>query len=178
MTTETFEGACTCGAIRYRLTSTPLIVHCCHCSWCQRETGSAFAVNAMIETDRLQLLQGKPTMVDTPSESGKGQQTAHCAQCHVAPWSHYSGGGKAVAFVRVGTLKEPWRLPPDVHTYTSTRQPWLTLPAGAPAAQEFYDIDRVWSPASLERRAALRAAKPSPNLNASREDGRPSDRRD
>ena len=161
MTTETFEGACTCGAIRYRLTSAPLIVHCCHCSWCQRETGSAFALNAMIETDRLELLQGEPIMVNTPSESGKGQQIVRCAQCHVALWSHYPGGGKAVAFVRVGTLKEPWRLPPDIHIYTSTRQPWVTLPPDVPAVQAFYDIDQVWSPASLERRAALRAARPS-----------------
>ena len=115
----------------------------------------------MIETDRLQLLQGEPIMVNTPSESGKGQQIARCAQCHVALWSHYPGGGKAVAFVRVGTLKEPWRLPPDVHIYTSTRQPWVTLPPDVPAVQEFYDIDQVLSPASLERRAALRAARRS-----------------
>lgn len=159
MTSETFEGACTCGAIRYRLTSTPLIVHCCHCSWCQRETGSAFVVNAMIETDRLQVLQGEPILIDTPSASGKGQQIARCAQCHVALWSHYPGGGKAVAFVRVGTLMEPWRLPPDVHIYTSTRLPWVMLPSGVPAVAEFYDIEQVWSQASLEWRAALRAAR-------------------
>jgi hypothetical protein len=115
----------------------------------------------MIETDRLELLQGEPIMVNTPSESGKGQQIARCAQCQVALWSHYPGGGKAVAFVRVGTLKEPWRWPPDIHIYTSTRQPWVTLPPGVPAVQEFYDIDQVWSPASLERRAALRAARRS-----------------
>jgi hypothetical protein len=156
---DTFEGACTCGAIRYRLTSAPMIVHCCHCSWCQRETGSAFVINAMIETDRLERLQGEPIMVDTPSGSGKGQQIARCAQCHVALWSHYPGGGKAVAFVRVGTLQEPGRLPPDVHIYTSTKQPWLTLPAGVPAVDEFYELDDVWSPASLARRAALRAAR-------------------
>ena len=156
---DTFEGACTCGAIRYRLTSAPMIVHCCHCSWCQREARSAFVINAMIETDRLERLQGEPIMVDTPSGSGKGQQIARCAQCHVALWSHYPGGGKAVAFVRVGTLQEPGRLPPDVHIYTSTKQPWLTLPAGVPAVEEFYELDDVWSPASLARRTALRAAR-------------------
>lgn len=154
-------GAGTCGAVRHRLAGTPPIVHCCHCSWCQRETGSAFAVNAMIETDRLQLLQGEPIMVDTPSESGKGQQVARCAQCHVALWSHYPGGGKAVAFVRVGTLREPGRLPPDIHIFTSTKQPWVMLAPGVPAVPEFYDIEQVWSAASLERRAALRAARHS-----------------
>src|SRR5690348_71376 len=136
---STFEGACTCGAIRYRLISAPMIVHCCHCSWCQRETGSAFVINAMIETDRLELLQGEPIMVDTPSCSGKGQQIARCA--------------------RVGTLQESCGLPPDVHIYTTTKQPWVLLPPHVPAVDEFYDLDQVWSPASQERRATLRAAK-------------------
>ncbi len=160
MTIETFEGSCTCGAIRYRLASAPLFVHCCHCSWCQRETGSAFALNAMIETDRVELLQGEPLMVDTPSASGKGQRIARCANCHVALWSHYPGGGKAVAFVRVGTLAEPWRLPPDVHIYTSTMLPWVALPPGVPAVAEFYEIEQAWPAASLERRASLRATRP------------------
>jgi hypothetical protein len=115
----------------------------------------------MIETDRLELLRGEPFMVDTPSASGKGQRIARCAQCHVALWSHYPGGGKAVAFVRVGTLAEPWRLPPDVHIYTSTKQPWVVLPAGVPAVAEFYDVEQVWPAASLQRRAALRVARPS-----------------
>ncbi|CAM5250711.1 GFA family protein [Rhodanobacter lindaniclasticus] len=101
-----FEGACTCAAIRYRMTSTPLFVHCCHCAWSNRKTGSAFALNAMIETDRLQLLQGRPDMTDTPSNSGKGQRIARCPRCRVALWSHYAGAGEAVAFVRVGTLDE------------------------------------------------------------------------
>lgn len=156
------EGGCTCGAVRYRLESAPMFVNCCHCRWCQRETGSAFVVNAMIETDRLELLQGEPIMVDTPSASGRGQQVARCANCHVALWSHYSGGGKAVAFVRVGTLHEPSRLPPDVHIYTSTRLPWVSLPAGVPAMEAFYELDDVWSPDSLARRATLRAAKTEP----------------
>lgn len=161
MTSETFEGACTCGAIRYRLTSAPLIVHCCHCRWCQRETGSAFALNAVIETARLELLHGEPITVDTPSASGKGQQIMRCAQCHVALWSHYPDGGKAMAFVRVGTLKEADRLPPDVHIYTSTRQPWVRLPPDVPAVDEFYAIDQLWSPASLARLAALQAGRAS-----------------
>jgi hypothetical protein len=159
MTNDILEGACTCGAIRYRLTSVPLIVHACHCRWCQRESGSAFALNAMIEADRLELLQGEPILVDTPSASGRGQQIARCAQCHVALWSHYPEGGKAIAFVRVGTLKDPDRLSPDVHIYTSTRQPWVQLAPGTPAVDEFYDINQLWPPTSLARLAALRAAK-------------------
>lgn len=112
----------------------------------------------MIETDRLQLLQGCPDIVDTPSSSGKGQLIARCPRCRVALWSHYAGAGKAVAFVRVGTLREPYRLPPDIHIFTSTRQPWVVLPAGIPAAAEYYDHDEYWPAASMARREALLAA--------------------
>ncbi|MDE2306667.1 MAG: GFA family protein [Xanthomonadaceae bacterium] len=157
MTDPTFDGACTCGDVAYRLTSAPLFVHCCHCTWCQRETGSAFALNAMIETARLQLLRGEPVMVNTPSNSGKGQQVARCPRCHVALWSHYAGAGEAFAFVRVGTLRQPQRLPPDIHIFTSTRQPWVSLPADTPSVAEYYDRDAYWPAPSLARRAAALA---------------------
>jgi hypothetical protein len=151
------EGGCTCRAVRYRLTSAPLIVHCCHCSWCQRESGSAFAVNAMIEADRVELLAGAPEKVVTPSASGAGQTILRCPICRIAVWSNYAGAGESVRFVRVGTLDQPARLPPDIHIFTSTKQPWVQLPADVPAVPEYYDSRRVWSAASLERRAALRA---------------------
>ena len=152
---ETFEGACTCGAIRYRMTSRPLVVHCCHCRWCQRETGSAFAINALIEADRVALLAGTPEIVDTPSNSGKGQKIARCPVCRVAVWSNYAGAGDAVRFIRVGTLLDPDRLPPDIHIFTSTKQPWVVLPQDVPAVPEYYDRKRYWTPESNARRDAM-----------------------
>ena len=151
------EGGCTCRHVRYRMTGTPLFVHCCHCRWCQRETGSAFVLNAMIEADRVELLSGDVEVIDTPSASGKGQKISRCPKCRVAVWSNYAGGGSAVRFVRVGTLDDPDRHPPDIHIYTSTKQPWVVLPPGARAVPEFYVMDETWPRASLERRDALRA---------------------
>lgn len=148
------EGGCTCRQVRYRLTSRPLFVHCCHCRWCQRESGSAFALNAMIETDRVQLTAGQPEMVHTPSASGKGQQVARCPTCRVAVWSHYAGSGPVMAFVRVGTLDAPDTCPPDVHIFTASKQPWVVLPPVTPAVAEFYDRDTLWPADSLARRAA------------------------
>ncbi|MBX3620842.1 MAG: GFA family protein [Rhizobacter sp.] len=150
-----FDGGCTCGAVRYRLTSTPLFVHCCHCRWCQRETGASFALNAMIEADRVQRLAGEVEVVLTPSESGRGQKICRCPQCHVAVWSHYAGAGDAVCFVRVGTLDEPDRFPPDVHIFTRSKQPWVVLPPGTPAVDEYYQASALWPAESLARRAAL-----------------------
>ncbi|MBK1615996.1 aldehyde-activating protein [Rubrivivax gelatinosus] len=167
-TSSCFDGGCDCGQVRYRLTGAPLVVHACHCRWCQRESGSAFAQNAMIESDRLQRLAGAPEIVLTPSASGQGQRIARCPLCRLALWSHYAGSGPLVAFVRVGTLDEPDRLPPDIHIFTSTRQPWLTLPPDARAVPEYYESEQVWQPASLERRSAL-----LPRIQAWKAAGRP-----
>jgi hypothetical protein len=156
MTDETFEGGCTCRAVRYRMKSRPLFVNCCHCTWCQRETGSAFVINAVIEADRVELLNGEPECVVTPSNSGTGQKIWRCPTCRIAVWSNYGGGGDRVRFVRVGTLDEPGRLPPDIHIFTSTKLPWVVIPPGARAVPEFYDIPTTWPAESLERRKALR----------------------
>ena len=151
------DGGCTCRTLRYRMTSAPLFVHCCHCRWCQRESGAAFALNALIESDRVVALEGVPEIVVTPTESGTGQKIARCPSCRVAVWSNYGGGGDKVRFVRVGTLDEPHRLPPDIHIFTRSKQPWVVLPAGAVAVAEYYDSKVQWPPESLERRAALRS---------------------
>lgn len=156
-----YEGGCTCRAVRYRMMTKPLFVHCCHCRWCQRETGASFALNAMIEADRVILLEGEPEIVDTPSASGKGQKIARCPSCSIALWSNYAGAGDAVRFVRVGTLDEPDRLPPDIHIFTSSKQPWVVLSPGIPAVAEYYRSADYWPRESLERRAAQLASRPA-----------------
>lgn len=156
--TSSFDGGCDCRQVRYRLRSGPLFVNCCHCRWCQRESGSAFAINAMIETDRVELLAGVPELVETPSESGKGQLIARCPACRIALWSHYAGAGRALSFVRVGTLDDPDVMPPDIHIFTESKQPWVQLPAGTPAVPQYYDLKQQWPPESLARRQALIAA--------------------
>ena len=150
-----FDGGCTCREVRYRMADRPLFVHCCHCRWCQRETGASFALNAMIEADRVTLLAGKPEMVNTPSNSGKGQKILRCPACRVAVWSHYAGAGERVSFVRVGTLDQPDVMPPEVHIFTSSKQPWVVLPPRTPAVPEYYDRTVYWPAESLARREAL-----------------------
>ena len=149
------EGGCTCRNIRYRMLTRPLFVHCCHCRWCQRETGASFALNAMIEADRVEILAGEVDVVTTPSNSGKGQKISRCPRCRIAVWSNYAGAGDTVHFVRVGTLDDPDRLPPDIHIFTASKQPWVVLPAGTPAVAEYYDRNAYWPKESLERRTVL-----------------------
>ncbi|HZD53992.1 MAG TPA: GFA family protein [Woeseiaceae bacterium] len=156
------EGGCTCRTVRYRMESRPLFVHCCHCHWCQRETGTAFALNALIETDRVTVLAREPEAILTPSNSGKGQKIVRCPECRVAVWSHYGGAGDALSFIRVGTLDNPDLLPPDIHIFTSSKQPWVMLPAGATAVPEYYDSKLYWPESSLQRRRELfKAGEPT-----------------
>jgi len=149
------EGGCDCRRVRYRMNSAPLFVHCCHCRWCQRESGASFALNAMIESDRLASLGEAPEIVDTPSASGQGQQIARCAHCRIAVWSHYAGSGPLVSFVRVGTLDQPDQLPPDIHIFTASKQPWVLIPPGMAAVPEYYKRSEHWPPESLARHAEL-----------------------
>jgi hypothetical protein len=149
------EGSCTCGAVRYRLTDRPLFTHACHCTWCQRETGGPHALNAMIETDRVEVLAGRPVEAPLPSASGKGQIMVRCPDCQIVLWSHYAGAGRAMAFIRVGTLDEPASCPPDIHIFTSTKLPWYVLPSGVPAVPEYYRRSDYWPETSLARRKAL-----------------------
>lgn len=149
------EGGCACGAIHYRMTAKPMFVHCCHCRSCQCETGSAFALNAMIESDNVIVVRGEPEPVETPSDSGKGQLIVRCPDCKVALWSHYGGAGDAIAFVRVGTLDDPDSLEPDIHIFTRSKLPWVRLPEGVPAVDAFYDRNEYWPEESLKRREAL-----------------------
>jgi hypothetical protein len=150
------EGGCSCGAVRYRLTSEPLFTHCCHCLNCQRQTGSAFVINLLIEADRVELLAGDPQPVDVPRDDGSTQRIFRCPTCHVAVFSEY--GRPEVRFVRGGTLEDPSAITPDVHIYTRSKLPWIALPDTAPAFEEYYDMRALWPAASLERLKAMKAA--------------------
>jgi hypothetical protein len=146
-----FEGGCTCGEVRYRMNRAPLFVHCCHCRWCQRETGAAFALNGLVEAREVSLLKGQVEIIDTPSNSGRGQRISRCPGCQVALWSNYSGAKDAIHFVRIGTLDNPDAFPPDIHIFTSSKQPWVNLDGGAPAVSEYYPWREHWPQESVER---------------------------
>ena len=147
------EGGCSCGAVRYRLTSAPLFVHCCHCLNCQRQTGSAFVINLLIEADRVELLAGEPQPVDAPRDDGSMQRIYRCPTCEVAVYSEYTR--PEFLYVRAGTLDEPREIVPDVHIFTKSKVEWVVLPESVPAFETFYDMKELWPPASLERVEAV-----------------------
>jgi hypothetical protein len=149
------SGGCDCGLVRYHMETRPLFVHCCHCRWCQRESGASFALNALIESDRVVNSGAQPEIIDTPSPSGKGQKIWRCPGCRIAVWSNYWSAGPVIRFVRVGTLDQPDHLAPDIHIFTASKQPWIELSADVPSVPEYYDRDSLWPAESLARRQAL-----------------------
>lgn len=151
MTDVKIEGGCDCGHIRYQLMNKPLFVHCCHCTWCQRETGSAFALNAIIETSNVKVTKDSPVLIDTPTESGKGQKIARCPNCQVAVWSHYLGLGEVTAFVKVGTLDDANHAPPDINIFTRSKLDWVRLSDSIPCFEAYYDKNNLWPKDSLDR---------------------------
>lgn len=146
-----YDGGCTCGNVRFRMASTPLYVHCCHCRWCQRETGAAFALNALVESDRVRIVSGRPEVTSMHTESSKGQAIWRCPDCRVALWSHYAGFGDKVSFVRVGTLDQADRLLPDIHIFTESKQPWVIIPAEHASVERYYDLKQHWPDSSRAR---------------------------
>jgi hypothetical protein len=160
MSEEALTGGCECGAVRYRLASRPYVVHCCHCHQCQQHTGSAFVINALIETDRVELTGPALAESTVPTPSGKGQIVLRCPQCHDVIYSHYGAAGRASAFIRVGTLDDPAACPPDAHVYTASKLPWVSLPEDVPAFTQFYsgkDVEPIYGTEGKARWKALMA---------------------
>jgi hypothetical protein len=147
------EGGCACGALRYRLGSDPLFIHCCHCLNCQRQTGSAFVINLMIEASRVEIVAGAPQPVEVPRDDGRTQLIFRCPNCQVAVFSEY--GRPEVWFVRGGTLDRPSDVTPDVHIFTKSKVGWINIPESAPAFEVYYDMKALWPTASLERLNAI-----------------------
>ncbi len=156
MTDYPLHGACFCGAVRYQLETPPMFVHCCHCRDCQKQAGSAFAINALIETDRITLLPGSiaPEPVEMKTDSGRPHDIYRCPHCKSAVWSDY-GRRRILSFLRVATLENPSALVPDVHIFTRSKVKWVVLPSGARAFAEYYDMQKEWPPESLKRREEL-----------------------
>jgi hypothetical protein len=150
------EGGCGCGAIRYKLTNTPLIVHACHCRDCQRLSGTAFATNIWIESKFVEPGPTARASFRLGGGSGQPHDVFFCARCGTTVWSRYHPVPWAL-FVRVGTLDDPDAVKPDVHIFTRSKLPWLELPAGARTFEAFYKLDEVWPAESLERRRIARS---------------------
>ena len=156
------EGGCACGAVRYRLTQPPMVVHACHCRDCQRVTGSAFILNMWIESKYVEGSRDGLVAHRLTGGSGKPHEVFSCAKCGTDLWSKYHAAPGDTLLVRVASLDDPAVMPPDIHIFTRSKLPWLPLPEGARAFDTFYKISDVWPPEKLERWRANLAEPPPP----------------
>lgn len=152
---ETRNGQCFCGHVKYRMHGQPMFIHCCHCRDCQQQTGGAFAVNGLIEADRIEIIGNEPRPIRMKTESGYPHDIYRCTECQSALWSDY-GGRTWLRFLRLVTLQGSNDFVPDVHIYTRSKLPWIVLPEGARAFEEYYDVKKEWPAESAVR---YRAAK-------------------
>ena len=121
-----YHGGCLCDLIRYRLTDEPLTLYVCHCTDCQRRTGSAFALSMVVLKSALELLQGDPRTYAVTSD-GLQRRGKFCAECSTRLW------GEPVKFPQVvvvqpGTLDDTTWLHPIGHIWTRSAQPWVSIP--------------------------------------------------
>jgi hypothetical protein len=152
---ETFDGQCFCGRVRYRMQGRPMFIHCCHCRDCQQQSGSAFVVNGLIEAERIKPMEGAPKPVSMRTDSGHPHDIYRCEACQSALWSDY-GGRTWLRFVRMATLDRAGEFVPDVHIFTRSKLPWVVLPEGARAFQEYYSTKAEWPEESIARRETAR----------------------
>ena len=138
----------------------PIFVNNCHCSQCQKQTGSTSVVNMFYEAEYLTQLSGDTSRHVVKAGSGGDHVIVRCAQCGTAMWSHYPRLGEFAAGIRAGTLDDPASVTPDAAIYVSERMPWVTLPEGIPAFETQYSPAELLPPERFERlkRLAAKAA--------------------
>jgi len=155
--TINYQGGCNCGQSRYQIEGQPMITHFCHCRWCQRETGSAFVINGLIERSRIELISGELETIYLPSFSGMGRKVLRSSHCRVNLWSHFAfaGIGEQVAFLRISTLDDNGAMPPDVHIYTESKVSWVNIEGTAKILPGYYRARDIWSKESLARKKVL-----------------------
>lgn len=156
------EGGCDCGKVRYRLKAEPIVIKCCHCHACQRQTGSAFALNVIIESEHVEQIGEAPEQWDLDTSSGMGQANMRCPSCKVSVWSVFNAAGAKAYFVRAGTLDDPSGIEPDLHIFTESKLPWVTIPEGSETFPAFYsgkDVVRVFGEENAARWKAVVQAR-------------------
>lgn len=110
-------GGCPCGAVRYAISAFPLFLYACHCTDCQRQSGSAFALNMPVATEAFRVVAGTPTGWRRLAPSGATVVSWFCGDCG----GRINGeriGRPELTVVRAGTLDDTSWLSPGAHFYT------------------------------------------------------------
>jgi hypothetical protein len=140
-------GGCPCGAIRYELTAMPLALYACHCTECQKRSGSAFALNMPVETKHYRIIKGEPKGWRSTSPSGGTTTSRFCGDCGGRIHGERDARPE-VNVLRAGTLDDTTWLQPVAHMFMRSAQPWETISGDATCYEtgpdDFTAVFKAW----------------------------------
>jgi hypothetical protein len=122
-------GGCLCGGVRYRFTGEPLAYYACHCTDCQRQTGSAFGLSMIVHREAVEVLRGEPRLFEVSMPDGRTKRGRCCPECPVRLW------GEPVKLpqlliLRPGTFDDPGVHEPFGDIWTQSARPWVGFTRG------------------------------------------------
>ena len=132
MPANKYSGGCQCGAIRYDILGAPELLLACHCTDCQRQSGSAFGMTLVVSEEDFQLTKGDVKTYSLKSAAGRPKLGAFCPNCGTRIY-HKPEWRKGMVSVKPGTLDDTSGLKPTLHLWTSSKQPWITISEGVEA---------------------------------------------
>jgi hypothetical protein len=120
-------GGCQCGRVRYEINAKPLSAYVCHCTECQRQSGSAFGLSLAVPRDAVVIVSGTPATWRRVLESGRIISCLFCSDCGVR-LLHNPERNPRASIVKPGTLDDTTWLKPVGHIWTRSAQPWVQIP--------------------------------------------------
>jgi hypothetical protein len=119
------DGSCHCGYITYEAEADPERVSICHCTDCQRLTGTAFRTSISAPDTGFWILSGEPTTYVKTGDSGRKRVQAFCPRCGSPIYATAPGAGPKVYNIRLGTVRQRDQLVPKVQIWCRSQPPWL-----------------------------------------------------
>jgi hypothetical protein len=129
--TAPYLGGCLCGAIRYRITAEPITVYACHCTDCQRRTGSALALSMLLPLAAIEVTAGEPAAYSASLPDGRVKRGRMCAGCCCRLWGE-PPKRPGIAVLQAGTLDNTSWVRPAAHVCARSAQSWFVFPADVP----------------------------------------------
>ncbi|MGZ5870506.1 MAG: GFA family protein [Bradyrhizobium sp.] len=141
------SGGCPCEAVRFAVNAMPLLVYACHCTECQRWSGSAFSLSMPVASDSFALTCGKPRPWRRTGASGFESTYWFCGDCGGRVYGQRDSRPDIIA-VRAGTLDDTSWLRPIAHVYLRSAQAWERIPNNAEGFEvmpkEFWSLSEKW----------------------------------
>jgi hypothetical protein len=130
------DGQCHCGHVRYEAEIDPDKVTICHCTDCQRLTGSAYRVTVTADSDKIKLTANPPKLYTKYGQNGRARLLSFCSECGSPLFSTGEGKDAARTGIRVGTINQRRELRPKRQIWCRSALPWINELEGVPGVEQ------------------------------------------